>query len=87
MQNTFIEINKTNSYGDKGVAFIRIADIMGIKEQHVESVKLYNENGDLVSETPGEKLFGVLVATERGSKETFYVDQAEYERLKDLLNK
>ena len=83
----FVEINKINSYGEKGVALVRVADIMGIKEVHVESEKLFNENGDLVSETPQPRKFGVLVATERGNQEVFYVEETEYERLKDLLNK
>ena len=83
----FVEINKINSYGETGVALVRVNDIMGIKEVHVDSEKLYDENGNVVSETPRARKFGVLVATERGNQEVFYVDETEYQRLKDLLNK
>lgn len=83
----FIEINKTNSYGEKGVALVKVEDIMGIKEYHVGSEKLYDENGNVVSETPKARDFGVLVVTERGNQEVFHVDEVEYQRIKDLLTK
>lgn len=83
---TFIEINKINSYGETGVALVRTNDIVGIKQKHVESTKLYNENGDLVSETPAtNKDFQVLVANERGFTEKYHVDETEYQRLVSLL--
>lgn len=85
---TFIEINTINQFGEKGVALIRSNDIIGIKELHVESTKLYNENGDLVSETPAtDKDFQVLVVSERGNSEKFHVGEDEYQRLvKELTN-
>lgn len=84
---TFVEIEKINSYGEKGKALIILEDIVGINEKHVESTKLYDEDGNIVSETQGEKQYGVLVANECGSKEVFYVDETEYTRIKDLLTK
>lgn len=81
----FLELNKINSYGEKGVALVKVEDIMGIKEYHVESEKLYDEDGNLVSEKPKPKDFGVLVVTERGNQEVFHVDETEYQRIKGIL--
>ena len=81
----FIEINKINSYGEKGVALVKTEDIMGIKEYHVESEKLYDENGNVVSENPRPRDFGILVVTERGNQEVFHVDETEYQRVKGIL--
>lgn len=81
----FIEITKINSYGEKGVALIRVEDIQGIKEHHVESEKLYDENGNVVQETPKGRDFGILVVTERGNQEVFHVDETEYQRVKGIL--
>ena len=84
----FIEINKINSYGEKGKAFIRVNDIVGIKEKHVESTKLYDENGNVVSETPATtKDFQILVVSEHGNSETFHIDENEYQRLVAELSK
>ena len=81
----FIEINKINSYGEKGVVLVKVEDIMGIKEYHVENEKLYDENGNVVSETPRPRDFGILVVTERGNQEVFHIDEIEYERVKGIL--
>lgn len=82
MEKTFIEITKINSYGEEGKALIRVNDIVGIKENHVESTKLYNENGDLVQETPATtKDFQVLVVNACGSQEKFHISETEYARL------
>jgi len=81
-----MEINKINSYGEKGVALVRTNDIIGIKQKHVESTKLYDENGNVVSETPAtEKDFQVLVSNERGFTEKYHVDETEYKRLLNEL--
>ena len=87
MQSTFIQINKINSYGEVGVALVRVADIVGIKEKHVESEKLYDSNGNVVSETPKPKDFQVLVASERGYTEKYHVNESEYLRLVAELTK
>ena len=85
MEKTFIEITKVNSYGETGKALINLNDIIGIKENHVESDKLYDENGNVVKETPRERDFSVLVVSERGNNETFHVDETEYARLVKVL--
>ena len=84
---TFIEIAKINSYGEKGVALIRVNDIVGIKEKHVESDKLYDANGNVVKETPKPRDFQILVVSERGNNETYHVDETEYARLVAELTK
>ena len=85
---TFIEITKINSHKETGKALVRTADIVGIKQKHVESTKLYDENGNVVSETPATtKDFQILVASERGFVETYHVDENEYTRLVGLLTK
>ena len=81
----FIEITKTNSYEEKGKALIRTEDIIGIKENHVEGTKLYDDQGNLVSETPATtKDFSLLVASEI-ARETYHIDETEYNRLVKLL--
>ena len=83
---TFIEINY--NYNEKDlVAFVRKEDIIGIKEFAMEPTRLYNENGDLVSETPSPRAFQVLVVSDRNTKDTLYINETEYNRLKDLLSK
>lgn len=84
----FIEITKINSHGEVGKALIRVEDIVGIREKHVDSVKLFNAQGDLISETPATtKDFQILVNSPSGASEKFHVDQNEYERLVSILVK
>lgn len=86
MQKTFVEIEKINSYGETGKALVRVADIVGIKQKHVEGTKLYDSEGNLVSETPSDtKDFQVLVASERGYVEKYHISETEYTRLVALL--
>lgn len=81
----FIEITKTNSYGEEGKALIRTTDIIGIKQKHVEGTKLYDSEGNVVQETPATtKDFQVLVASEFG-RETYHVSETEYTRIVKLL--
>lgn len=81
----FIEIEKINSHGETGKALIRTTDIIGIKQKHVESTKLYDSEGNVVSETPAtDKDFQILVASEFGS-EKFHVNETEYKRIVSLL--
>ena len=78
----FIEINKINSHNETGVALVRVNDIVGIKQKHVEGTKLYDELGNLVSENPATtKDFQVLVCDGFGHTETYHVDETEYARL------
>lgn len=80
---TFIEITKINSYGEQGKALIRVNDIVGIKQKHVDSVKLYDENGNVVSDTPSTKKdFQILVVNATsGANEKYHVDENEYTRI------
>lgn len=83
----FVEITKTDSYGEEGKALIRVEDIIGIKELHNETKKLYDEDGNVVSEEPTPKTYQVLVVSDRNTKETFFVGETQYQTLVDLLTK
>ena len=86
MQSTFIEINKINSYDETGKALVKLEDIVGIDQHHVEDKVYYDENGNVVeTKKATTKDFQVLVANERGSKMTIHVDETEYLRLVKLL--
>lgn len=81
----FIEITKINSHQESGKALIRTEDIIGIKENHVEPTKLYDDQGNLVSETPSTtKDFTLLVASDI-ARETYHIDETEYNRIVKLL--
>ena len=81
----FIEINKINSHNEQGKALIRVEDVIGIKENHVEPTKLYDDQGNLVSETPSTtKDYTLLVANEL-ARETYHIDENEYTRLVGIL--
>lgn len=82
----FIEITKVNSHNETGKALIRVEDIVGIKQKHVEGQKLYDDQGNLVSETPATtKDFQVLVCDQNGHTEKYHVDETEYTRLVQVL--
>jgi len=80
----FIEITKVNSYNEQGKALIKTEDIVGIKQNHVEGQKLYDDQGNLVSETPATtKDFTLLMVNGK----TFHIDENEYTRLVQELTK
>lgn len=80
----FIEITKVNSYNEQGKALIKTEDVVGIKQNHVEGQKLYNDQGELVSETPSTtKDFTLLLA----NGQTYHIDENEYTRLVKELTK
>lgn len=83
----FVEITQINSYGEEGKSLIRVEDIIGIKELHTETKKLYDEDGNVVSEEQTPRMFQVLVVSERNTKETFVVGETQYQTLVDLLTK
>jgi len=84
--SVFIEINRINSHNENVKALVRVDDIVGINQKHVDSVKLYDENHNVVSETPATtKDFQVLVVSEHGNTEKFHVDENEYNRLSQIL--
>lgn len=83
----FIEITKINSHNEEGKALVRTEDIVGIKQNHVEGTKLYDDQGNVVSETPATtKDFTLLVASDI-ARETYHIDEKEYTRLVALLTK
>lgn len=83
----YIEITKTNSHNEQGKALIRVEDIVGIKENHVEPTKFYDEQGNVVSETPATtKDYSLLVASDI-ARETYHIDETEYNRLVGILTK
>ena len=79
----FIEINKINSRNEDGKAFIQTESIVGMCSQPNHVTKLYDEDGNVVSETQDENRYAVL--TNVG--QTYIVSKQEYERLKTELTK
>lgn len=79
----FIEINKVNSFGERGKALLRTDFIVGIKEKHVEPTRLYDRDGNVVSETPSPKDYTVYLQY----GDTFHIDEDEYNRLLVELTK
>ena len=79
--NMFIEITKINSYKEVGKALIKTEDVVGIKENHVEPTRLYDDNQNLVSETPNPKDFTMLLS----NGQTYHIDETEYTRLVKVL--
>lgn len=79
----FREIEKINSYGEKGKALIKVEDIVGIKENHVEPTRLYDDNGNLVSETPNPRDFTLKLADGM----TYHIDETQYNALVSDLTK
>lgn len=67
-------------------ALVRKDDVVGITELPSETEKLYDENGNVVSEKPKDKAFQVLVKN-NGSRLILMVDENEYQRLVAELTK
>lgn len=79
----FIEINKINTRQENGKALINTDTIVGICQQPKHFTRLYNEDQELVSESEDTPRYAVLT----NCGQTYVVEQAEYDRLKDLLTK
>ena len=77
----FIEIEKINSHQEKGKALIKLADVEGIKENHVEPTKLYDENGNVISETPNPRDFTLKLTNGM----TYHIDETQYNSLLTIL--
>ena len=67
-------------------ALVRTDDIVGIKELPLETEKLYDEEGNVVSETPKDKAFQVFVKN-NGSALKLMVNETEYQKLVAELTK
>ena len=76
----FIEITKINSYNETGKALIKVEDIVGIKENHVEPTKTYDINGNEVTSTPGPRDFTLKLTTIE-----YHIGENEYNKLLTLL--
>lgn len=59
---------------------VRNDDVVGITELPSETEKLYDELGNVVSETPKAPTFQVLIKND-GSRLILIVDETEYDRL------
>ena len=77
----FKEISKINSYGEQGKALIKVEDIVGIKENHVEPTILYDGNGNVVSTTPNPKDFTLKL----NNGMSYHINESQYNELVQLL--
>lgn len=77
----FKEISKINSYGEQGKALIKVEEIVGIKENHVEPTILYDSNGNVVSTTPNPKDFTLKL----NSGISYHINESQYNELVQLL--
>ena len=79
----FIEIEKINTRQEKGKALVGIETIVGMCQQHNHTTRLYDEEGNLVSETQDAPRYAVLT----NCGQTYVVEETEYERIKAELTK
>lgn len=79
----FIEITKINKRNEEGLALIIKESIVSLCQQPNHVTKLYDSEGNVVSETNDSPRFAVL--TNVG--QTYMVSETEYVRLKTELTK
>ena len=79
----FIEIEKINKRQEKGNALINLETVVGMCQQPKHFTRLYDEEGNLASETEDTPRYAVLT----NCGQTYVVEQAEYDRLKAELTK
>ena len=79
----FIEIEKINKRNELGKALIKVDTIVGLCQQPNHFTRLFNESGDLVSETQDTPRFAVLT----NCGQTYVINESEYQRLVVLLTK
>ena len=79
----FKEINKINKRNETGKALINLDNIVAMCQQPTHTTTLYDEDGNVVSETQDAPRFAVLTNT----NQTYVVDETTYNELKDLLTK
>ena len=78
-----VEIKKINTRGEEGVALINLDNIVAICQQPKHITKLYDDNGNVASETEDAPRFAVLT----NCGQTYVVSEDTYNTLKDLLTK
>ena len=77
----FIEINHHTLETENLKALIKTDDIVGITENEVEPTRLYDGDGNLVSETPSPRDFKLHLATGK----SFHIDETQYQELVKIL--
>lgn len=84
----FKQINKTDRHNNNGVALIKTETIVGITEIATEPTKLYDQDGNLVSEEPSPRKF--VIAVNNGNQTynlPFTIDETTYNDLVAELTK
>lgn len=80
---TFIQVNKINGRQEEGKALIKLDTIVGMCQQPKHFTRLYDGDGNLVSETEDTPRFAVLT----NCGQTYIVSETEYENIKAELDK
>lgn len=82
----FTQITRTNSNGDKVVSLINTDDIAYIHEMALKPTRLYDEEGNLVSETkPTERKFSLIIVLKNEHHVAYEIDETQYNDLKTEL--
>lgn len=79
----FVEINKINTRNEEGKALVKVENIVGLCQQANHFTRLYDDEGNLVSETQDTPRYAVLT----NCGQTYIVSESEYTRLVALLTK
>jgi len=79
----FKEIKKINGRNEEGVALIKVESITAMVQQPTHKTVLYDEDGNVASETVDEPRFAVITDT----NQTYVVSKDTYEELKTELTK
>jgi len=58
----FIKVTRTNTHGEEKVAIINSSEIIAITEVHTGTSKLFDEDGNVVQETPKAKDYVMLLS-------------------------
>lgn len=82
----FKEITRINESEEKVVSLINTDDIAYIHELHQEPIRLYDELGNLVSESkPTERKFSLIIVLKNEHHVAYVIDETQYNDLKKLL--
>lgn len=79
----FKEIKKINGRNEEGVALIKVESITAMVQQPTHKTVLYDEDGNVASETVDEPRFAVITDT----NQNYIVNKDTYEELKTELTK
>lgn len=82
----FKEITRINESGEKVVSLVNTDDIAYIHELHQEPIRLFDESGNLVSETkPTERKFSLILVLKNQYHVAYQIDETQYNDLKKIL--